>query len=89
MTASPQFYEGLTSFDVDVRLLGQEVRHHAHVNLRLLLPHLGDGLRAEPVEVAFKRFQKGCAQAIAGTLGTTLGIAALASYYRRQFCGII
>ena len=26
---SPQLYEGLSSFDVDVRLLGQEVGHYA------------------------------------------------------------
>jgi hypothetical protein len=33
------FFEGVRP-DFEARLLGQEVRHHLHVDLRLFLPHL-------------------------------------------------
>ena len=74
----PQLHKGLTSLDVDVRLLGQQVRHHAHVDLRLLLPHEGDGLRSELIEVGLQSLKELRAQTIACALGASIRIAALA-----------
>jgi HEAT repeat protein len=45
----PQLYEGLISFDVDVRLLRKEAGHNADVDVRLTLPHQDNGLRSELV----------------------------------------
>jgi hypothetical protein len=54
----PQLDERLASFDVDVRLLGQEIGHHTHVDLRLALPYQGDGLRPELIEVGLQSLKE-------------------------------
>jgi hypothetical protein len=64
-------------FDVDVRLLGQEVSDHAHVYLGLLLPHESDGLGSESIEVGFQGLKELSAQAISCAFWATLGIPTL------------
>ena len=73
----PQLYESLTCFDVDVRLLGQEVCHYLDVDLWLLLPDESDGLRSELVEVRFQSLKELSAQTVACALRATLRVAAL------------
>src|SRR5678815_1942631 len=73
----PKVHEGLTCFDVDVCLLGQEVCHYTHVDFWLLLPHLSDGLSSELIEVGFQGLKELSAQAVSGAFGPTLWIAAL------------
>ena len=55
----PKLDEGLSSFDVDVRFLGQKVCHHADVDLWLPLSLTrGDGMRSELVEVGLQGFKE-------------------------------
>jgi hypothetical protein len=48
--------------------LGEEISHHAHVDLGLALPHQGDGLKSELIEVGLQSLKELSAQAIAGGL---------------------
>jgi hypothetical protein len=60
----PQVHEGLTCFDIDIRLLWQEVCHHTNIDLGLLLSHESDGLRAVLIEVRFKGLKELGAQTV-------------------------
>ena len=73
----PQLDECFASLDVDVRLLGKETGYNANVDVRLTLPHQGNGLRSELVEVGFQSLKKLSAQAITCALRTPFRIAAL------------
>src|SRR4029077_19279817 len=73
----PKVHEGLTCFDVDVCLLGQEVCHHLDVDLWLLLPHESDGLRPVFVEVDREGLKELSSETVACAFRPTLGIAAL------------